>query len=342
MISIKKYLNGPSSSDETLRQVLTLLVQAIELHTVEGDEVDYQHFRNSFKTALKGFGPDCPPDQLLIMSGAVSTALREYKERTSRFLRSQNGEYQRIVLMLTDAVANCTQGNHRALGRLKSLETQLERAAQLEDVRTLRIELGQCLETLQESIRQQEEAAKQVTVQAERLRVSAQSAGPPVSQRETGPDQATGLLTRDSAEKALVEGRRDGEYYVLVFVIDKFQAIHARFGADLCDRILRRLTRQVQSKLAGNDRLYRWDGPTFVGVLARQERISEITAELARSVGAKFEEHVEVGNRSILLSVSLSWIVFPLGGPAPDIVRRIQEFAARQGARPAMAAASRG
>lgn len=338
MISIKKYLGGASSSsDETLRRVLTVLVQAIELHTFEGDEVDYRQFRGSLKTALKEFGAETPPDQLLVMSGAVSNALREYGERTTRFLSGQNGEYQRIVHMLTDAVASCARGNQRAVGRLKALESRLERAAQVEDVRTLRIELGQCLEVLQENMRQQVQDASE----AARLHLSAQSVCLPAVSREAGPDAATGLPARDAAEKAMTDGRRDGEFYVLVFVLDRFPAIQVRFGCDLADNILGRLTRHVQGKLSGNDRLYRWNGTTFVGVLARQGRISEVTGELSRAIGTKFEEHVEVGNRSILLSVSLTWIVFPLAGPASEMVRRIEEFAARQTNRSSSAVASR-
>lgn len=328
MISIKKFLNGPSSSEDTLRRVLTLLVQAIELHTVEGDAEDYRRFRSSLQIALQGFGPASTVDQLLVMAGAVTTAVREYSERTSRFIRTQVAEYHRIVHLLTETVANCAQGDERALGRLKSLEEQLRRAAQVEDVRDLRIELGHCLASLQASVQEQkEEAAK-----AERMRAAVEAA----CREATAPAPANGAvradnfepLTADIVRNAMRARARDKLQYVVVLVVDKFAVLQTRFGTDLAERILWLLQRDVKRRLNAQDRLYRWHGAVFVGLLSRECRLAEVSAELVRAIGSKFEEHVEVGNRSILLTASVNWTVFPLEGPDPEILRKIDEFRA--------------
>ncbi|MBL8212465.1 MAG: diguanylate cyclase [Bryobacterales bacterium] len=335
MISIKKYLNRPSSSEDTLRRVLTLLMQAIELHTVEGDADDYRRFRSSMQIALTGFGPESTADQLLVMAGAVTTAVREYSERTSRFIRTQVAEYHRIVHLLTETVSHCAQGDERALGRLKSLEEQLQRAAQVEDVRELRIELGHCLASLQASVQEQkEEAAK-----AERLRAAVDAVCRPVVQEEPRREgQARGsgnfdLLTQELVREAVGNRPRDRLQYVLVLVVDKFAALQTRFGPELADRILWLLKRDVKRRLNDQDRLYRWHGAVFVGLLSRDYRLAEVSAEMARAVSSKFEEHVEVGQRSILLTASVNWTVFPMEGPDGEILRKIDEFAGRHSGR---------
>lgn len=343
MISIKKFLNGPSSSEDTLRRVMTLLVQAIELHTVEGDAEDYRRFRSSLQIALQGFGPESTADQLLVMAGAVTTAVREYSERTSRFIRTQVTEYHRIVHLLTETVANCAQGDERALGRLKSLEEQLRRAAQVEDVRDLRIELGHCLAALQASVQEQkEEAAK-----AERMRAAVEAAcregiGPAQANRAVQAEGNFEPLTAEIVRNAMRARALDRLQYVVVLVVDKFALLQTRFGTDLAERILWLLQRDVKRRLNAQDRLYRWHGAVFVGLLSREHRLSEVSAELARAISAKFEEHVEVGNRSILLTASVNWTVFPMEGPDPEILRKIDEFRARHEVRaPGALAAAR-
>ncbi len=346
MISIKKYLNLSTPSDETLRRVLNLLVHAVESHTVEGDPEDYRRFRTSLQIALKELGPESSADQLLVMVGGVTTAMREYSERTTEFVRSQAAEYHRIVHLLTQTVTSCSEGDDRTLGRLKNLEAQFQRAAQVEDVRALRIELGHCLASLRESVREhKEEAAK-----AARMRAEVEAACRPVprgntrdpaqpAREDADVDGELEVLTPEIVQTAITEQGPGQPRYVLVLAMDRFAALHARFGAELADRILSLLKREVKRRLNEEDKLYNWHGSVFVALLSRGTRLAEVTAELARTVGTKFEQHMEVGNRSILLTPPVHWVVFPMEGPEEKVLRKIDEFAARHNERASAAGA---
>jgi diguanylate cyclase (GGDEF)-like protein len=331
VLSIKRYLvNGDARAEQALRRVIGVLLHAVEAHAVHGDEVDYEQFRSGLRDIASQFTDATPPQELLVMAGAVATSLKEYAERTSRYVRTQSAEYQHMVAMLTETVAIITDGSDRAVTRLRDIEKQIERASVIEDIRSLRLKLGQCLESIQEEIQQQENqaavTAADLRAHMEKSQAIMQSVLP-----DHGVDPVTGLPSRAAAEAALtVAAKGEHDLYAVVFVADRVQAISSRFGHAVGDRVLRKVCEHFRSALSAEDRVFRWSGPTFVALLARGRAVEDVRKEIARIASAKLEDVIEIGARSVLLPISASWSVFPMTSSPKLLIGKIDQFARSQ------------
>lgn len=327
MISIKKFLNSKDSEVEgALRRVIGLLLQAIDLHAVEGDSVDYAHFRSGIQEIAKKLSDETPVEEILVMAGAVAESLRDYSQRTSRYVRANSVEYQNMVSMLTHAVSTVTQTSERSGSRLREIEEQLRRASVIEDIRTLRVRLGQCLEGIQDEIQTQQTEARTVrnelleSVQASHARLKAAAVV----------DSVTGLADRASAEVALAESANKSGLYAVAIVANRVGAINSRFGIAVGDRVLKRVCDHYRAALGGEDRMFHWHGPSLVALLSRQSTIDDVRNEIARITRSKMEDMIDVGNRSVLLPISASWTVFPMTSSSKVVAGKIDKFIASQ------------
>ncbi len=327
MISITRYLRDESREAEaTLRRTVGLLLQLIELHAVEGDSVDYAQFRSGIHQIADRFSENTPVDEMLIIVGEVARSLKDYAERTTRFVKAQNSEYQRMVNMLTETIAATVHGSDRSVERLRDVERKLERASVIEDVRVLRMQLGECLGSIRQEIQARHTAAAE---SAARLATATNSPIPQTAAAHFETDRVTGLPGRSAAESALQTACvEEGHCWAAVVVADRLSAINVRFGYAVGDRILRRISTQFRGGLSAEDRIYRWSGPAFIAILRRTTSESQIRSELARITSGPIEEVVEIGNRSILLPVSSHWALFPLSEPARVISQKADEFVA--------------
>jgi diguanylate cyclase (GGDEF)-like protein len=328
MISISKYWKQRSPDENgALRRALGLMLQSLEIHTVEGDEIDYAQFRSGMQVITSTFADDTPPDEVLIMVGKVATAFREYGERTTRYRKAQTAEYRRMLAMLTDTITATSHASDRTVGRLQQIEKKLERAAVIEDVRVLRMQLDECLESIRQEIRRQETESKSQDLPLD------PGVSPLLAPPLEATDAATGLQGRAAAERALEEQRtRAGQCYAVAVVANRLASINSRFGYAVGDRLLRKLSDGTRSGLSMDDRLFRWGGPCLVALLLRTTPEHELRAELQRITSAFKEELVEIGNRAVLLPISAAWAVFPLNEPSRVIRQKIDQFVASQSA----------
>lgn len=334
MLSIRRYLNGKESIVHgTLHQVVGRLLQAIEIHAPQGDEGEYNQFRSNIHTLASRFMECTPPEDMLVIAGEAITNLKEYGERTTRYVKAHSSEYQRMVSMLTHTLLSVTQGSERAAVRLRDIEKQIERASMIDDVRALRMKLDQCLENIREEITEHESRAASSAAELEHVEC-ASPAAPPASPGVTSTDAATGLPDRTAAETAIGNAlRQPGHRYLAIAVADRVRAINARFGYAVGDRILRIVSDLFRNTLSSDDHLFRWRGPAIVAILERGPHIQEVRAEIGRIASATYEESIEFANRSVLLPISASWSVLPLSGNLPAVLHKIDQFVAAQAPR---------
>jgi hypothetical protein len=240
MISITKYLRDRTRDDEAaLRRTVSLLLQLIELHAIEGDALDYAQFRSGIHEIASRFSENTPSEEILVISGEVATSLKEYAERTTRFVKAQSAEYQRMLNMLTETIAATTQASDRTVDRLRGVERKLEKACVLEDVRLLRMQLHECLASIREEIQSQQLRAADPSrcVQPRTGTGGVQPVLAPVLET----DPITGLPGRALAESALQNASiKGGPYWAAVIVVDRIASINSRFGYAVGDRLLRR------------------------------------------------------------------------------------------------------
>lgn len=334
MISILKYLYGPRPDDLSgaLMRMAHLLLEAIRLHAVEGDRVDYEKLQADMQNLERSLGEQPSAAEVLVITGAAIQAMEDYNIRTTRFVRAHGLELQQMVAMLTDTIAKISAGSERSVSNLQNIEKQLERASILEDVRLLKGRLSECLQSLrEESARQKEESARGANELRQELERALERRAA-IGARHPK-DEVTGLPGRHEAEQCLAAALKgDGHTFAAVFVLDRIQLINQRFGYAVGNRILMFFTRYLARGLSPNDRQFRWSGPAILVVLERHGSLDTVRMELARIISARLEKTVQVGNRSVMLHVTATWTVFSVAETASleGMARKIDAFVSTQ------------
>ncbi len=146
-----------------------------------------------------------------------------------------------------------------------------------------------------------------------------------------GKDVVTGLPGRDLAEEALHNAVASPDSkYLLVAVITRVPSVNRRFGPAAADRVLAVAAEHFRKALFPHDALYRWDGPVFVAILPRAERIDFVRSMARRFASAKLEIPLEVGSHTLLFPISASWAIFQFLPPVEDVIRVMDAFIAVQ------------
>ncbi len=316
-MALGRYLRGEGSPNQGgLRRFISLLLSAIENHTVEGDEADYQHFRAAIREVSGRFSEETSVEDMLVMAGTISTTCKEYAERTRRFIRAHSAELQHIVSMLTGAITTSMEASESSITRLQTIEKQLERAAVIEDVRTLRLKLAQCLEGIQEEIVQRQQDVATASADLQRTGRLSNPEDPKVTL-----DAITGVPGRPQAEDAMKQALQSGrQHYVVVVVANRIKAINSRFGYPAGDRVLRCLCKQLQAFVSETNCVFRWTGPAYVALLHRETPIDELRRQVQRAGDKKFQEVFEVESRSVSLPVSATWAVLAISHPLRPVM----------------------
>ncbi|MDQ1472487.1 MAG: hypothetical protein QOJ99_3967 [Bryobacterales bacterium] len=309
-----------------MRHVLNLLLEAIETHAVHGDDEDYRQFRSGIRDIRTRFSDDTAAEELLIVAGAVTATLKEYGERATRYLHSQNSEYKYIVSMLTGTVRTAAERNGRSVTELRQIESQLNKASAIEDVREIRLNLRHCLQCMQEEICRHESDAAALAANLQQMLQESAARMKNVLPQENA-DSFAGLPERISAEPALIEAARSGRpYFAVVVVAVRVATVNTRFGYSAGDRILQALFAHFRKSIEADDRVFRWRGPSFVILIERGVPIIEVRQAIARISSVPLSQQIDVGNKSVLLPISSMWSVFPVLSTGQSVTQKIDEF----------------
>lgn len=328
MISFKRYMTAPPDESGAYRRIISLLVQGIGVHAVEGNRDDFDRFRADLDH-IQAATADAAVDQQLVSAGSAIQALKDYNQRTTRYLRLQSAELQNMVSMLTQTVVTIGSGSQNAVQRLQEIGKQLEHASLIEDVQKLKVRMGDCLETVrEETSRQKTEGValtQALTQQVERSqhRVAA------IHNPEV--DGGTGLPKRATAELAFQEALESpGRKFVVTVVAQRLHAISGRYGFAIGDRVLDAMNQHFKAHLSSTDRMFRWAGPAIVAVLQREESLEHVRTEIRRIAEERLEQMFDVGGRSVSIRVSPGWSVIPLEGTLHEVCLQVDAFVTSQ------------
>lgn len=329
LTTLKAYLTG-TEEEGMFRRVISLLLQGISLHAVEGDRADYDRFRNDFERIQATVGKDASGQELLVTVGAANQALADYGQRTTRFIRQQGAVLHNMISMLTQTMVSIGAGSESSAEHLQAIEKALAHAVVIEDVQTLKLRLAECLKNLREEVVRQkaqaQEQARQLQQHVEHARDCVQD--PPDVDGEI--DSTTGLRTRSAAKTAFHAALQTaGRKYVVAAVVNRIQSVNRHFGYAVGDQLLKKFSDLFGATLAKTDRLFRWRGPALVALLEREESIHAVQAEIRRINSKRIEGVLEVGEGA-LLPVSASWLVLALDSSAADMAKAIEKFIASQ------------
>jgi diguanylate cyclase (GGDEF)-like protein len=344
-VTLTRYLTGPGEEQTTLRRVISLLLQGMALHSVQGDAADFESYRSDFNRIQTKASEEAPAQELLVAAGAAVQAFSDHNQRTTRFIHRQGVELQKMISMLAQTVITIGDVSQRSSRRLMEIEKQMEGASAIEDVQVLKLRLGECLASLrQEVTRQKSEAQSKAAAIERQLETSQDSVGsllpvaegidnltPSLLPVEEGIDNLTGLPNQTLAEVALHEAvQKPGRRYVATAVANRIQAVNIRFGNAVGDQVIKALAESIRAHFPSQDLLFRWRGPAVVALIERHETMDAVWTDIRRINAQRLEKTFDVGGRRVLIPISAAWSVIELIPPAAEAARGIQTFIASQ------------
>jgi len=322
MISLK---TRDTQAEATYRRVIGLLLQGIALHAVEGTDADRKRFQEQMDQCNEGFSSGLPVSDLLALVGRVLRAMEDYNRRTGKFVEQQSGELQRMVAVLIETVISIGTVTEKSLSALQEIDKSMGQAKAQEDLRVLRLRLAECLGAVRE------ETARQTRDRQSALLTGSSEAGSEGSVARAVRDAATGLLNAEVAGEAIRTAVESPEgKYLLIAVLSHVQAINARFGYALGDRILADFAQHFSKGISNSDRIFRWKGPALLAVLDRPGRVDTVRAEVRRFADTKLERTMEVGQRTIHISTSATWSLMQVAAPIEALMQQVDAFTAAQ------------
>ena len=333
MISIKKFLALNTEAEQTLMHVVRLLVEGIGRHVVASDPSEGARFRTSVEEVSGKLEEEISPAELLVQAGSVVRALGDHASRTTHDIQAQIAELQNMVKMLATTVSAISTAGANNVVRLGEIEKQVQGASALDDVRSIKARLSDCLADIRrEAERQQKETGATIAQLTQGLSEARRT----TVDVATGAvrDEVTGLAPRADAEAALAEAvKTGGQALVTVMVLERLQVVNRKFGMEIGDQILAEVARITRKNLPPEDRLFRWGGPTLVALVTRTVNIERVRMEIAGIMDSKWEHTIQTASRSILLPLTARWAVMPMMAAPRLLYHKIDVFAAAPSAR---------
>jgi len=319
-LSLKKHMEASPDRTSALMQLSQTLLRAIRLHVVRGEEREVHRFQSAVLEIEERVGPGAGTAELLVAAGAASRAHEEYCHHTNRYLQVQSGELATMIAMLTSTVSSISTASQTAVEQLGRVEKRIENLTYATDLPRLKAELADCLAMVrEESFRQREMTSSTIHtlqrgVSDSRSRLAdASSASDARVKPAHMRDKLTDLPARADAEDALYQARQRKNMYVAVLPVDRLALINSRFGSDSMDQAVKFFAAHLQRHLAPTDLLFRWSEHAFLALVERAQAPDTVRADLSKFASAKLELVLEHHGREILLPVSSTWVLLPVG-----------------------------
>jgi GGDEF domain-containing protein len=330
MISLKSYFSREPEAETSYRRIIALFLQGISLHAVEGEKAEFDQFREEMERCSAALLPETPTSELLVVVGGALRAMEDYNQRTSKFVRRQSTELQHIVSMLTEALIAVGSSSEQSVNSLQNIEKSIESTQAVEDIQILKLRLKECLEAVHEEAQRQKQDGQSALFALQReLDGSRERMG--ILPIPVEMDAATGLPSKKEAVRAIRTALLSPAHkFLVVAVCSRVQAVNARLGYAVGDRILAALAEHFRKGLSSLDQLYRWEGPTLVALLERAESIGRVRAEIRIFADARMERTLEVGQRTVLVPISAAWVVLPIEPPMDAFLKHVELFTAAQ------------
>jgi len=332
MISLKR-AGEIAELRSTLIRAVSLILEGVALHSVGIDNND----RAAFQELIRRHERDlvaAEGNQALTMVavGAVIQSMEAFNRRTERIIQDQARELRAIIAMLAAALERACRGGGRAVEGIRSVERRMEKASQLEDIRDLKRELGDCLASMGKELQRQQEE-----ITANEMMAKTALGDPIVKQAteeahdEFSVDPMTGLPGARLAKDLISEKIGASNWVAVVAIVDRIEVINSRFGREAGDQVMLFMSQRIASKLRPHDQIFRWYGPCFIAVLERGDSVDAIRGEMSRSLAPRTDHTIVLGSRTILVPLSLSWTVISLGKQesAEEVFRQVEHLLKR-------------
>lgn len=259
-------------------------------------------------------------------------ALPEYNFGVERLIESQHTENKQMKESLSGAVEKLKTSHDDEIAAASDVMNRLKRMRGMESLQQVRTQLDEAIDRVSTHSQKRQALDQDLLIRLTAL--SAGNAKTTSSPALLTTDPVTGLPSAASAEAYLEEiiNKKAGAFLV-VFQAERLDQINRRYGYAAGDQVLQVISQRVAVSLASEDTLFRWRGPAVLGVVERYCDLATLRSEVTRMSCSRFEHIMNINQRSVLLSLSVSCQVLPVGpmSTLEGVLHGINQFLAPQG-----------
>jgi diguanylate cyclase len=312
---------------DLLGAALTLAVCTRQL-LLEVGELDTSKLREALDRVPpeEGAEPEDTIRRLVRTVERYKADILDHAEGGRRYLRDREDELLTIIRTLGDGLAALSTDGDSHTRDLDGATARIERLARLDDVRTLRAELGREVARLREISRDKRDRDRARLAQLEQ-EVDALRGDVDEARRLASTDALTGASNRagfdDELARLVERAVTSRSVFSLLFVdVDHFKAINDRHGHLVGDRVLRGLAEVLRAGVRRGDTVARYGGEEFAVLLpAARLKVGVRTAERLRKDVAGRRWTAD-GTDVVRFTVSVGVGEFRAGDDAPALVGR--------------------
>lgn len=214
-------------------------------------------------------------------------------------------ELREVVRLLEETAVSLQRRSSRRESQFLDVASDLERAAEREDLRELRHQILaqiRCITRLVEEMRQENQ---QIIAELER-EMSAYRRRLDEVEQAAQRDPLTGLANRSSFERRVEELIQAGVPFTLLMIdLNRFKMVNDRHGHLAGDELLRLFAARLKRQLRADDMAARWGGDEFVVLLPCRLRDAMTRARfLEQALGGDYQ--FVLGGETLRLRVGVA------------------------------------
>ncbi len=279
---------------QNIERYLTLLVEGASLGVPEIDSDLYKEFRDQVARWALQLPNRLPDGEKLAQLRAVLREFENYRNRTESELRNRTAEWHALVtflfteLLKTLGIDPAASNPERLLRKIAGIAS----ATGIEDYRR------------QMEIFLHPAGAGSAPTEASQFRAADHS---------TANDNAAGLRGGGSAVehlKSLMEN--GGKGFIVLFRLSCLNMISQRFGPEAVEDCLMAVAAFLTQNLHSDDAIYHWSDSSLLAILQGRANEQILSAELERVAMQNRETTVNIGGRSTMLRIPITFDLTPI------------------------------
>lgn len=272
-------------------------------------------------TLREGLRAESGGETLASAAKHFSGLLHSFRERLRQADQERAEDFRKVLAILNEAFANLDTGGDRSDIRLRKLESSLQDATRIDDLRSLKTHLSQTLLFVRKEAEREREERKEAL----------QALGNQISEvHKSAARFRVGLAGRDEALNELATSLKQNEsgtnLYVALFVADAVPALRARHGNEIADGLLDELARKEIQALAPEGKIFCW-APHAVLLVWRSRDDRDKVRKLGNQLKTPFQYGASVGTRVATFSIALRSLIMQAGEALEQITAQLDQFA---------------
>ncbi len=291
---------GPSNPSDregeppNIERYLTLLVEGAALAVPEVDGDLYKEFRGHVAMLALQLPDRLPDAEKLAQIRGVLREFDSYRNRIEAELRNRTTEWRALVVFLFTELLK-SLGIDLSASNPESFLHKIAGVTSATGIEDYRILLEQFLHP---------SGAGSAPAEASPFRAANHS---------TANDNAAGLRGGGSAIdhlKGLMAS--GGKGFIVLFRLSCLNMINQRFGAEAVEDCLMAVAAFLTQSLHSDDAIYHWSDSSLLAILQGRANEQILTAELERISMQNRETSVNIGGRSTMLRIPITFDITPI------------------------------